>query len=80
MANITTIESFVLEGALSSQAPRWKLCVERLNLYFTATAVAEDRNRALLLHLAGAEIYKLSKTLIEAPHLCYDGSCTDSIL
>ena len=65
MSNLPPLEPFNLEGAPSAQASKWKTWLERLDVYFVATEIAEDRRRAVLLHLAGPGMYKLSRTLTE---------------
>ena len=70
MAGIPALESFITRGPLSIQCPKWRLWVERLDLYVTGTEVTAEWKRALFLHLAGVDSYKFSKTLTEAgpPH------------
>ena len=43
IANIMAIEPFVVEGAPSTQAPKCRLWVERLELYFDPLQIADAR-------------------------------------
>ncbi|KAJ1097691.1 hypothetical protein NDU88_002808 [Pleurodeles waltl] len=58
-------EPFVVEGLPSTQEARWKEWVDRLETYFAATALDNDRRRPMLLHLGGAAIHKLGQSVAE---------------
>ncbi|KAJ1117084.1 hypothetical protein NDU88_005284 [Pleurodeles waltl] len=65
MATFPALEPFVVEGPPSAQAAKWKMWVERLENYFAAMALDPDRQRPMLLHMGGAMIHKISKTVVE---------------
>ncbi|KAJ1167009.1 hypothetical protein NDU88_007402 [Pleurodeles waltl] len=65
MASVPALEPFVVEGPPSTQAAQWKEWVDRLEAYFAATALDNDRRRPMLLHLGGAAIHKLGQSVAE---------------
>ncbi|KAJ1171017.1 hypothetical protein NDU88_002888 [Pleurodeles waltl] len=65
MASVLALEPFVVEGPSSAQAARWEEWVDRLETYFAATALDNDRRRPMLLHLGGAAIHKLGQSVAE---------------
>ncbi|KAJ1197197.1 hypothetical protein NDU88_001059 [Pleurodeles waltl] len=65
MASVLALEPFVVDGPPSAQAARWKEWVDRLETYFVATALDNDRRRPMLLHLGGVAIHKLGQSVAE---------------
>ncbi|KAJ1139557.1 hypothetical protein NDU88_005926 [Pleurodeles waltl] len=65
MASIPALESFVIDGPPSALAARWKEWVDRLETYFAATAVENDQRRPMLLHLGGAAVHNLGRSVVE---------------
>ncbi|KAJ1143533.1 hypothetical protein NDU88_009841 [Pleurodeles waltl] len=65
MASLPALEPFVIDGPPSALAGRWKEWLDRLEPYFAATAVENDRRRPMLLHLGGAEVHKLGRSVVE---------------
>ncbi|KAJ1144876.1 hypothetical protein NDU88_011170 [Pleurodeles waltl] len=64
MASIPVLEPFI-DGPPSALAARWKEWVDRLETYFAATAWENDRRHPMLLHLGGAAIHKLGRSVVE---------------
>ncbi|KAJ1204707.1 hypothetical protein NDU88_000146 [Pleurodeles waltl] len=72
MASILVLEPFVVDGPPSALAAQWKEWVDRLETYFAATALDNDRRRPMLLHLGGAAIHKLGRSVAkEGPPYTY---------
>ncbi|KAJ1158720.1 hypothetical protein NDU88_011408 [Pleurodeles waltl] len=65
MASIPALEPIVIDGTPSALAARWKEWVDRLETYFAAAAVENDRRRPMLLHLGGAAVHKLGRSVVE---------------
>ncbi|KAJ1093312.1 hypothetical protein NDU88_006417 [Pleurodeles waltl] len=65
MASVPALEPFVVEGPPSAKAARWNEWVDRLETYFAASALDNDRHRPMLLHLGGAAIHKLEQSVAE---------------
>ncbi|KAJ1168632.1 hypothetical protein NDU88_000550 [Pleurodeles waltl] len=65
MASIPALEPFVVDGPPSALAARWKEGVDRLETYFAAAAVENDRRRPMLLHLGGEAVHKLGRSVVE---------------
>ncbi|KAJ1177800.1 hypothetical protein NDU88_003052 [Pleurodeles waltl] len=65
MASIPVLEHFVIDGPPSALAARWKEWVDRLETCFAATALENDRRRPMLLHLGGAAVHKLGRSVVE---------------
>ncbi|KAJ1198860.1 hypothetical protein NDU88_002699 [Pleurodeles waltl] len=65
MASIPALEPFVIDGPPSALAARWKEWVDRLEIYFAATAFENDRRSPMLLHLGGAAVHKLGRSVVE---------------
>ncbi|KAJ1115881.1 hypothetical protein NDU88_004102 [Pleurodeles waltl] len=65
MASIPVLEPFVIDGPPSALAAQWKEWVDRLETYFAATALDDDRRRPMLLLLGGADIHKLGRSVAE---------------
>ncbi|KAJ1110118.1 hypothetical protein NDU88_007473 [Pleurodeles waltl] len=65
MASIPALEPFVIDGPPSALAARWKEWVDPLETYFAATAVENDQRRPMLLHLGGAAVQKLGRSVVE---------------
>ncbi|KAJ1101650.1 hypothetical protein NDU88_006716 [Pleurodeles waltl] len=65
MSSVPALEPFVMEGPPSAQAARWKEWVDRLETYFAATALDNERRRPMLPHLGGAAIHKLVRSVVE---------------
>ncbi|KAJ1197868.1 hypothetical protein NDU88_001713 [Pleurodeles waltl] len=59
------LEPFVIDGPPSALAARWNEWVDRLETYFAATALENDQRRPMLLHLGGAAIHKLGRSVVE---------------
>ncbi|KAJ1141344.1 hypothetical protein NDU88_007677 [Pleurodeles waltl] len=65
MSSVPTLEPFIVEGPPSAQAARWKEWVDSLETYFLAMALDNERHRPMLLHLGGAAIHKLGRSVVE---------------
>ncbi|KAJ1113594.1 hypothetical protein NDU88_001836 [Pleurodeles waltl] len=65
MASIPVLEPFVIDGHPSALAARWKEWLDRLETYFAAAAVENDRRRPMLLHLGGAAVHRLGRSVVE---------------
>ncbi|KAJ1098173.1 hypothetical protein NDU88_003289 [Pleurodeles waltl] len=65
MVSFPALEPFLVDGPPSVTAAKWKLWVERLENYFAAMAIDQDRKRPMFLHLGGREIHKISKSVVE---------------
>ncbi|KAJ1219016.1 hypothetical protein NDU88_006587 [Pleurodeles waltl] len=69
MDNNPALEPFTVSEAPPTQAARWKAWIERLQAYLEALDIRDECKRPLVLHLGGADIHKISKSVIEAaPH------------
>ncbi|KAJ1206336.1 hypothetical protein NDU88_001743 [Pleurodeles waltl] len=72
MAGIPPLEPFTVTGAPPTQAARWKVWVERLETYFEALDVQPERRMPLLLHIGGADIHKIFKSVTEVRPRTYE--------
>ena len=72
MNSMFTVEPFRLEGAPSAQGPKWRLWIQRLELFFDTMEIVVERKRLFLLHLVGADVPRLVNALQPTSVEMYD--------